>query len=52
MSEAKPLLECNNLCISYFTRAGEIPAVKDFSLKLAPGEPLRIFLWAVKLKDI
>ena len=38
MSEAKPLLECNNLCISYFTRAGEIPAVKDFSLKLAPGE--------------
>ena len=38
MSEGKPLLECNNLCISYFTRAGEIPAVKDFSLKLAPGE--------------
>ena len=38
MSEGKPLLVCEDLCISYFTRAGEIPAVKDFSLELAPGE--------------
>ena len=38
----KPLLECNDLCISYFTRAGEIPAVKDFSLQLYPGESVGI----------
>ena len=34
----RPVLECNNLCISYFVRAGEIPAVVDFNLKLMPGE--------------
>ena len=34
----RPVLECRNLCISYFTRAGEIPAVVDFNLKLMPGE--------------
>ena len=33
-----PVLECRNLCLSYFTRAGEIPAVVDFNLKLMPGE--------------
>lgn len=33
-----PILECKNLCISYFTRAGEIPAVVDFNLRLMPGE--------------
>ncbi|MBT3702056.1 MAG: ABC transporter ATP-binding protein, partial [Alphaproteobacteria bacterium] len=33
-----PLLEITDLCISYFTRAGEIPAVVDFSLRLMPGE--------------
>ena len=38
----KPLLECKDLCISYFTRAGEIPAVKDFSLTLYPGESVGI----------
>ena len=38
MSEVTPVLECRNLCISYFTRAGEIPAVVDFNLKLMPGE--------------
>ncbi len=32
-----PLLEIENLCISYYTRAGEIPAVVDFSLKLEAG---------------
>ncbi len=35
---ATPVLECRNLSISYFTRAGEIPAVVDFNLKLMPGE--------------
>ena len=35
---AIPVLECRNLCISYFTRAGEIPAVVDFNMKLMPGE--------------
>jgi peptide/nickel transport system ATP-binding protein len=33
-----PLLEITDLCISYFTRAGEIPAVVDFSLTLHAGE--------------
>ena len=33
-----PILECKNLSISYFTRAGEIPAVVDFNLKLHRGE--------------
>ena len=33
-----PVLECRNLSISYFVRAGEIPAVIDFNLKLMPGE--------------
>src|SRR5258708_1279807 len=36
--EQIPVLECRNLCISYYTRAGEIPAVVDFNLKLMPGE--------------
>ena len=35
---AGPILECRNLCISYFTRAGEIPAVIDFNLTLTQGE--------------
>ena len=38
MSEVTPVLECRNLSISYYTRAGEIPAVVDFNLKLMPGE--------------
>jgi peptide/nickel transport system ATP-binding protein len=33
-----PVLECRNLSISFYTRAGEIPAVVDFNLKLMPGE--------------
>lgn len=33
-----PILECEGLCISYFTRAGEIPAVIDFNLTLRQGE--------------
>ena len=31
-AEAEVVLECNGLCISYFTRAGEIPAVIDFNM--------------------
>ncbi|MCB1490564.1 MAG: ABC transporter ATP-binding protein, partial [Rhodobiaceae bacterium] len=38
MTDQVPVLECRNLCISYYTRAGEIPAVVDFNLKLMPGE--------------
>ena len=36
--DAVPILECRGLCISYFTRAGEIPAVIDFDLTLRRGE--------------
>ncbi|MGF1592090.1 MAG: dipeptide ABC transporter ATP-binding protein [Kiloniellaceae bacterium] len=32
-----PILECRGLCISYFTRAGEIPAVIDFNMTLNQG---------------
>jgi len=32
------ILECRNLCVSYYTRAGEIPAVVDFNLTLRAGE--------------
>ena len=38
MNDATPVLECRNLSISYYVRAGEIPAVVDFNLKLMPGE--------------
>jgi peptide/nickel transport system ATP-binding protein len=38
VSEPVPVLECRNLSVSYYTRAGEIPAVVDFNLKLMPGE--------------
>ncbi len=38
MTAQVPVLECRNLSISYYTRAGEIPAVVDFNLKLMPGE--------------
>ena len=33
-----PVLECRNLSLSYFTRAGEIPAVVDFNMTVMPGE--------------
>jgi peptide/nickel transport system ATP-binding protein len=33
-----PVLECRDLSLSYFTRAGEIPAVVDFNLTLGQGE--------------
>jgi len=38
MAQAAPLLEIENLCISYFTRAGEIPAVVDFSLTVEANQ--------------
>ena len=34
----KPVLECKDLCISYYTRTGEIEAVIDFNLKVLSGE--------------
>ena len=42
MAERQPLLECEKLNISYFTRAGEIPAVIDFDLTVIPGEAVGI----------
>ena len=35
-----PILEIDNLSISFFTRAGEIPAVMDFSCTVMPGEAM------------
>ncbi|MGI9484054.1 MAG: dipeptide ABC transporter ATP-binding protein [Hyphomicrobiales bacterium] len=37
-----PVLECKDLSISYYTRAGEIPAVVDFNLTVMPGEAVGI----------
>jgi len=37
-AEITPILECRDLCISYDTRAGEVPTVIDFNLRLMPGE--------------
>ncbi|MEM7073260.1 MAG: ATP-binding cassette domain-containing protein, partial [Pseudomonadota bacterium] len=36
----EPILEINNLSISFFTRAGEIPSVMDFSCTVMPGEAM------------
>jgi len=38
MKTEAPLLEIKNLCLSYFTRTGEIPAVINFSLSIKAGE--------------
>jgi len=38
VEEGTPILECRNVSISYFVRAGEIPAVVDFNMKLMPGQ--------------
>ncbi len=38
MTDDTPVLEIKNLGISYFVRAGEIPAVPDFSLILKRGD--------------
>ena len=37
---AEPILEIDNLCISFFTRAAEVPAVMDFSCKVEPGRAM------------
>jgi peptide/nickel transport system ATP-binding protein len=42
MGSAQPILEIENLSISFFTRRGEIPAVMDFSCKVMPGEAMGI----------
>ena len=42
MADQQPILECENLAISYFTRQGEIPAVVDFNLKVMPGEAVGV----------
>jgi peptide/nickel transport system ATP-binding protein len=39
MSET-PILEIDHLGISFFTRAGEIPSVMDFSCKVMPGQSM------------
>lgn len=39
MSET-PILEIKNLSISFFIRAGEVPAVMDFSCQVMPGEAM------------
>jgi len=39
---ADPILEIENLSISFFTRLGEIPAVMDFSCKVMAGEAMGI----------
>ncbi|GLS28940.1 peptide/nickel transport system ATP-binding protein [Mesorhizobium albiziae] len=39
---AQPILEIENLSISFFTRRGEIPAVMDFSCTVMPGEAMGI----------
>ena len=36
----EPILEIKDLNISFFTRAGEIPAVMDFSCTVMPGETM------------
>jgi len=38
--DVQPILEIENLDISFFVRAGEIPAVMDFSCKIMPGETM------------
>ena len=37
---SKPILEIENLSISFFTRTREIPAVMDFSCSVMPGEAM------------
>ena len=41
-ASAEPILEIENLSISFFTRRGEIPAVMDFSCTVMPGEAMGI----------
>lgn len=41
-ANAQPIIEIENLSISFFTRKGEIPAVMDFSCTVMPGEAMGI----------
>jgi peptide/nickel transport system ATP-binding protein len=41
-ANTQPILEIENLSISFFTRLAEIPAVMDFSCKVMPGEAMGI----------
>ena len=40
MTAPTPILEIENLSISFFTSKGEIPAVMDFSCRIMPGEAM------------
>ncbi len=40
MTDQTPILEVEDLNISFYTRAGEIPAVMDFSMTVMPGETM------------
>jgi len=42
IKNAEPILEIENLSISFFTKRGEIPAVMDFSCAVMPGEAMGI----------
>jgi peptide/nickel transport system ATP-binding protein len=41
-ADTTPVLEIEHLSISYFTRAGEVPAVIDFSLTVGAGEAVGV----------
>ncbi|MER8389313.1 ABC transporter ATP-binding protein [Mesorhizobium sp. M1380] len=41
-ASAQPIIEIENLSISFFTKKGEIPAVMDFSCTVMPGEAMGI----------
>ncbi|WP_192384110.1 ABC transporter ATP-binding protein [Mesorhizobium silamurunense] len=42
VASAQPIIEIENLSISFFTKKGEIPAVMDFSCTVMPGEAMGI----------
>src|SRR5687767_856106 len=42
IDNAEPIIDIENLSISFFTRRGEIPAVMDFSCTVMPGEAMGI----------
>ena len=42
IDKAEPIIDIENLSISFFTRRGEIPAVMDFSCRVMPGEAMGI----------
>ena len=44
MSDQTPVLECRNLCISYYTRAGEIPEFTGVSSPYEPPESPAVHL--------